>query len=339
MVRSVLHEARHDVLARRCHGRIGQAGNDDVDVGPARVVPVFRFVVGALHVLDARRDRNGAAQVTAGAWKAAEVGQAVQGEVDLSRGAAKLVATNLVDEVAREIACVNELREGQPRVHGRRHDRTVDFVAVLEDHAGGAAVVDPDSADRRPGADFDAGLQSGCGNRVGDRAGPAFCETPRSERSVDLSHVMVEQHVRRAGRTDPLERADDARRRHRRFQHIGLEPLIQKIGGAHRHELNEPVACIGRERLEAASEAVQLTQVAWRERERIGRAHVERRLGEPRHVDHGLAVLVVGLGVEPGVAENLAARPAVVVGAPQVIAVGHRRERAVERKDLEAMTG
>src|SRR5690349_25086032 len=35
---------------------------------------------------------------------------------------------------------------------------------------------------------------------------------------------------------------------------------------------------------------------------------------------------------------NFAARPRVIVDAPEIIAVGHRRERAVEWKDLEAVT-
>ena len=36
VVGRVLHEARHHVLARRCDGRIREARNDDVDVGPPR---------------------------------------------------------------------------------------------------------------------------------------------------------------------------------------------------------------------------------------------------------------------------------------------------------------
>ena len=64
---------------------------------------------------------------------------------------------------------------------------------------------------------------------------------------------------------------------------------------------------------------------------------LEDRLDEPRHLDHRLAVLVVGLGVDARVPRDLAARLRVVVDAPQVVAVRHRRERAVERQDLEAV--
>jgi hypothetical protein len=64
---------------------------------------------------------------------------------------------------------------------------------------------------------------------------------------------------------------------------------------------------------------------------------MEDRLDEPPHVRHGLAVLVVGLGIHPRVAGDLAARLRVVVDAPEMVAVQHRRERAVERQDLQAV--
>ena len=81
----------------------------------------------------------------------------------------------------------------------------------------------------------------------------------------------------------------------------------------------------------------QIHQPARIERGRIGRRHVEDRLDEPAHLDHRLAVLVVGLGVDLRVPRDLAPGLGVIVDAPQVVAVRHRRERAVERQDLEAV--
>ena len=63
----------------------------------------------------------------------------------------------------------------------------------------------------------------------------------------------------------------------------------------------------------------------------------EDGLGEAAHLDHRLAVFVVGLGIEPRMPGDLASRLVVIVHAPQVIAVGHRRERAVERQQLHAV--
>ena len=94
-----------------------------------------------------------------------------------------------------------------------------------------------------------------------------------------------------------------------------------------------------RQRLEAAAEEEQVHQPARIERRRIGRRHGEDRLDEPAHLDHRLAVFVVGLGVHLRVAGDLAARLRVIVDPPQVVAARHRREGAVERQDLEAVPG
>src|SRR5262249_52076608 len=50
----VLHEAGHDVLARRGDRRIGQGRNHYVDVRPPRKASVLSLVVSAFHVIDAR---------------------------------------------------------------------------------------------------------------------------------------------------------------------------------------------------------------------------------------------------------------------------------------------
>ena len=146
---------------------------------------------------------------------------------------------------------------------------------------------------------------------------------------------MVQQHIGGAGRSHAQKRPDDARRRHRRLEHVGLEPLIEKVGRAHRHQLNLVVAVLVRQRAEAPRQEQQLAQLARVERHRIGRRHAEDRLDEPRHLHHRLAVFVVGFGVELRVASNLTMRRRVIVHAPEIVAVRHRRERAVERQNLQ----
>ena len=83
------------------------------------------------------------------------------------------------------------------------------------------------------------------------------------------------------------------------------------------------------------------------EARRIGRHDAQDRLDEARHLDHQVAVFLVGLGVELRPAAQLADGLAVVVDAPQLVgpgdsgtrgrAFGQRREGAVERQDLEAV--
>ena len=149
---------------------------------------------------------------------------------------------------------------------------------------------------------------------------------------------MVKQHVGRPRRAHPEERADDAGRGHRRFQHVGLEPPIEKVDGAHGHELHEVVLVLTRQRAEALDQKQQLSQIARMKRQRIRRQHGKDRLDEPAHLHHPAPVLVIGFGVDARVPRDLPAGLAVIVDAPQVIAVGHRRERAVERQNLEPVS-
>src|SRR5258705_10189951 len=45
VVRRVLYNTEHHVLARRRHGRISQTGSDHVDIWTPREAPILRFVI------------------------------------------------------------------------------------------------------------------------------------------------------------------------------------------------------------------------------------------------------------------------------------------------------
>src|SRR6202041_1359705 len=83
-VRGVLHEARHDMFSRRRDRWVSQRRKYDIDIWAARELAVFRLVVGALHILGRRRNRNGAAQMTAGSGQAFEVRKGIERKIDLS---------------------------------------------------------------------------------------------------------------------------------------------------------------------------------------------------------------------------------------------------------------
>ena len=84
-VRRVLHEAAHDVLARRSHRRIHEGRDDHVDVRAPAEAPGLCVVVGPLHVLHRRAEADRPPQVVALARQAGEVGKTAQGQVDLGR--------------------------------------------------------------------------------------------------------------------------------------------------------------------------------------------------------------------------------------------------------------
>jgi hypothetical protein len=116
VVGRVLDEAAHDVLARRRHGRVHEAGEDDVNVGPAAEAAVLRLVVGALHVLQRGADAHRAAEVLGAARVRREGRQRVEGEVDLAGASPELEAAHLRLEVPGQDPGLQELEERAPNV-------------------------------------------------------------------------------------------------------------------------------------------------------------------------------------------------------------------------------
>ena len=137
----------------------------------------------------------------------------------------------------------------------------------------GDAILDQNFCDGGFLADFDAGFDGGGADGIGDGAGAAAAETPGAESAVNFAHVMVEQNVSGAGRTNAEEGADDAGGGHGGFEDIGFKPLVEEIGGAHGHELDEIVFVFGFEILEALAEEGEFFEVARIERSGIRRNH------------------------------------------------------------------
>ena len=242
--------------------------------------------------------------------QAREVRQRVEREVHLARRAAELVALDVLDEVGRQLA---SRRPASGTSGADRRSRARPSASISSPFSSTTPVAWPfltsDAARPAPRCGSRRRPRAPRRDGVRDRAGAAAREAPGAERAVDLAHVVVQQHVRRARRAHAQERADDPRRRHRRLEHVGLEPLVEEVDGAHRHQLDLVVA--GRRRAARGSAGrgtAACSRLARIERHRIGRRHVEDRLDEARHLDHRLAVLVVGLGVELRVPRDLAAR-------------------------------
>ncbi len=228
--------------------------------------------------------------------------------------------------------------ERAPDVDAAHYDAGVDLGPVVEDDAGRpvARRRQLHAGNARVRADLRTEGLGSAGDGCGDRAGPALVQAPGSEGPVDLAHVVVEQDVGRARRADAEERADDARRGHRGLERIGLEPLVQEVGGAHRHQADERRLVALRQPGEVAGQPQHAQPVARVQAGDVRRDHAEDRLDEAGHLRHEEAVFLVGVGVGRRPATDLAHGRGVVVAPPQPVAV-ERRERAVERQDLQAV--
>src|SRR5437899_4176323 len=185
---------------------------------------------------------------------ASEIRQGVEGHIYLAGRAAELVAVYFFKKIAGKMLRFDEPGECQPRIDAGGNHIRINLVSVGEDYSLGLAILNDDLRD----GSFRADLHSRFTRRVGDRIrncpGAAASESPRAEGSVDFTHVVMEQYVRRARRANSEKCPDNSRGRHRGFEHVGFEPLIQEINGGHRHELDLVVLVVTRHALEAASD-------------------------------------------------------------------------------------
>src|SRR4029077_16278090 len=110
------------------------------------------------------------------------------------------------------------------------------------DDTRGAAVLDENFVHGGLRANLDSGFAGRGADGVGNGTCAPAAETPGSEGAVNFAHVVVEENVGGAGRANAEKSANDAGSGHGGFQDVGFKPLVEKIGGAHGHELDQGVA-------------------------------------------------------------------------------------------------
>src|SRR6266545_6305141 len=82
-------------------------------------------------------------------------------------------------------------------------------------------------------------MARGVGNNSADGSHSSAGKTPRTKRSVKFAHVMMEQNISRTGGSRSHKRAYYAACRHGGLERLGFEPLVEKIGRTHRHQLGK----------------------------------------------------------------------------------------------------
>ena len=157
---------------------------------------------------------------------------------------------------------VHELQERPLGIGGGQHDPGAKLVAVLERHAAGASAVHQHFRHRRAGPDLHAKRCGGSGDGRAHAARAVLGEAPRAEGTVDLAHVVMQQHVGGAGRAGPEEGADDAAGGFRALERIEFEPLVEQVAGRLRRELGDPVALALAQARAVASELQEACEVA-----------------------------------------------------------------------------
>src|SRR3546814_17318090 len=94
--------------------------------------------------------------------------------------------------------------------------------------ADGAGVLQDDLLYVLVGADLATLLHGGGGERPADRAHAAAGIAPGADRAVDLAHVVVQQHIGRAGRVGSEGGADERTAGQVALHHVGLAIFVEE---------------------------------------------------------------------------------------------------------------
>ncbi len=216
-----------------------------------------------------------------------------------------LKLTHLLSEFRIEMLPVDHFQKRSLGIDARDDDLALNLFARGEHDAVSAAVFDQHLVDRRLGSDLRAMMARRLGDDSADRAHAATGETPGAKRAVELAHVMMQQHIGGSRRARSHESADDTARRHGRFEHVGLEPFVEKIRRAHGHELGQIVKKLLAQAAKMIADPGKPKKIFGIPRGRLRRNHAEQGLYRHRHLHHQLAVLLVGFGVgEPNGARS-----------------------------------
>jgi hypothetical protein len=131
------------------------------------------------------------------------------------------------------------LQECDPRVRRRHHDIGLQLLAAFEDHAHYAPVSLQDTLDRCVDPYLRAELLCRTLQGFGDGPHTSPWVSPGAETEAGVPDLVVHQDVRRprGRRTSPCP--DDAVDRHRTLYLRRLEPVVEQVPGAHRHQSGE----------------------------------------------------------------------------------------------------
>ena len=337
LVGRVLHEARHHVLAGRCHVGVDDGLDRRVDERPLAVPAVLRRVEGALDVLDGGADVEEAAVVVDGVGQGREDRQPVEREVDLGRDAAEPHPLDVVDEVRGQLAGVDEVEERAPRVERGDHHRGPELGAVLEGDPDGPALAGEHRADRRAEPDLRAEGLGGPGQHLGEPAVAALVERPRAEVAVVLAHLVEQQHQPGARRHRADLGADDAGGGVEALDRLVLEVVLEPVRRAAGQQAYDVVHHLLLDAAEVVEQPRDVGLVLGVLAEDVGRRVVEQRLHRLHDPVEVVVVAVVGVGVVARVAADLLDVLAVVVAEQQVVAVAGRVERRRHHQRHEAV--
>ena len=324
------------MFSRRRHRRVERGRDHHVEERIGRPAPGLPVVIGAFHALDRIGEMQVAAQAGRILRQRREFRHRIQRDVDLAGRAPDLEVLHPAQERIRQFLFLDQFQEGALHIGVGDDEPAMNLLAAGQHHAHRPASLDQYALDLGAGADGAAGSLEGSGERLGDGPHAAARIAPGADRAVDLAHVMVQQHVGRAGRHRPQRRADDAGDGEIGLDDVGLEILVEEIRDRHRPEAQRQRHLFPAQPGEFLAEIKHLAEVARPEACRVGRGAHQKRLDEaalPRHI---AGIAVVGLRVALREPRELAAVCVVVAAVGEIVAVMGEHRPALVGDDLQA---
>ena len=309
----------------------------DVQVRPLGVPAVLRVVVGPLEVLHRRPDVGEAAVLIGPVAEGRVPGHAVEGEVDLGRGALEAEPPDRLDEVRRQLARLDQLEERPARIERRDDDRRVELGAVGQGHAGRPPVPGDDPLDRRLEPDLGPERLGRPRQDLGEAAVAPLVERPRPHLAVVLAEDVIEQDQPGALRVRPDLGADDARRGEVALEDVRLEVVVEEVGGRAGQQPDGVVDDLLVELAEALAEGRQGDQLLGIVAEDVRRDLVEQRLDRLDDLQDVVVEGVVRVGVVLRLPADLLEVLAVVLAEEEVVAVLLGAERGGHEDRHEAV--
>ena len=219
----------------------------------------------------------------------------------------------------------------------RHDDRGVELGPVGQRDAGRLPVPGDHVVDRRLEPDLDPERLRGPGQHLGEAAVAALVERPRPELAVVLAEDVVQQHEPGALRVRPDLGADDRGRGEIALQDVGLEVVVEEVGGAAGQQPDRVVEDLLVEPLEPAAEVGEGDQLLGIVAPDVGWRLVEQWLQRLQDLVDVVVERVVGVRVVPAVAGDRLLVLGVVLAHQQVVAVLHRAEGGRHQDRHEAV--
>ena len=180
--------------------------------GPLGVPAVLGLIEGSLEVLHGRTDVGEAAEHVASIAEGRVLRQPIEREVHLGRRALVAEATEVLDQIVRQLSWVDELRERAPRIRRGNDHLGRQLRPVDQRDSGGPAV----RCDHRLDICVQHDLRTeglGCVRQnLGEAPVASLVKGPLAKHSVVLAHVVKQKDQARSLRHGADLGSDNSRR-------------------------------------------------------------------------------------------------------------------------------